>query len=63
MFVENGDEEENTWENNLVVYVRASFSLRTTDYTPAGFFILNLLNKYNQNRVAGSEGHGFWMDM
>lgn len=45
------------------MYVRASWSLSTSDSTPAGFMILNLANTYELNRVAGSESYGFWLDM
>ena len=48
---------------NLIVWVQVSWSLSTSDYTPAGFYVKNLENIYQGNRVAGSEGHGFWIDM
>lgn len=63
IFTEKGDEAKNNFLRNLVVWVRVSWSLRNSDYTPSGIWIYNLDNNYVGNRVAGSEGHGIWLDM
>lgn len=45
------------------MYVMLSWNLLNTDAIPAGFWIKNPDNILVGNRVAGSEGMGFWIDL
>lgn len=63
MYTTTGTEMGLEWDHNLVILVRVSYSLQNSDYTPSGFYISNPSNTYTNNRVAGSEGHGFWYDL
>lgn len=71
LFLEDGAEEENIINNNLIVYSRkpaqgeevipSDNSHRTAqNETPSSFWIANPRNTMNGNIAASSEGVGFW---
>jgi hypothetical protein len=62
VFFEDAIEQYNTVENNLVMYVKQSFSLLDTDQTPACFWITNPNNYINNNRAVACGFYGFWLD-
>ncbi|KAK0070514.1 fibrocystin-L [Biomphalaria pfeifferi] len=63
LFLEDGDEVGNIFQYNLVLFVRASTSLRNDDITPAGFWATNPNNTIRHNNVAGGTHFGSWYRM
>jgi len=59
-FIEDGVEENNIFEYNLIIRVKRSWSLLMTDQMSAGFFITNPNNIFRYNRAIGAERMGFW---
>lgn len=59
-FMEDGNEQYNTIQDNLGVYVQGSSSLLNVDQTPAVFWIVNPNNRVRRNAAAGSTHLGFW---
>lgn len=62
-FVEDGVEENNLFEENLIVKVKRSWSLLMTDQMSAGFFITNPNNIFRNNRAIAAERMGFWFSL
>ena len=58
-----GEETYNTFTNNLVISIKASYSLLTVDELPAAFYITNPNNYIISNTVVGSQGMGFWYNL
>ncbi|KAH9512877.1 Fibrocystin-L, partial [Bulinus truncatus] len=63
LFLEDGNEVGNTFQYNLVLFVRSSTSLRNDDITPAGFWATNPNNIIRHNNVAGGTHFGVWYRM
>jgi hypothetical protein len=60
-FIEDGSEEQNTYDGNLAVLARQSHALLVTDTTPANFWLTNPNNTVINNVAGGSTaGYGFW---
>ena len=59
-FFEDGNEQYNTVQGNLGVFVRASSSLLNVDITPATFWVVNANNIIRHNAAAGGTHFGFW---
>jgi hypothetical protein len=59
-FIEDGVEENNVFDNNLIIKVKRSWSLLMTDQMSAGFFITNPNNIFRNNRAIAAERMGFW---
>lgn len=62
-FIEDAIETNNYLEGNLVITVKASFSLLNTDQTPAGFWVTHPNNIMIGNHVGGTDRYGFWFDL
>ncbi|CAH1775752.1 unnamed protein product [Owenia fusiformis] len=60
IFTEDGIEENNIIQGNLVVYTHASSSLLNTDITPAAYWLVNPNNIVRNNHAAGGTHFGFW---
>jgi len=63
IFIEDAAETNNLIEDNLIIDVRASWSLLNTDQSPAGMWITHPNNIFRRNTVAGSARYGFWFDL
>jgi hypothetical protein len=61
-FIEDGNEHNNVFENNLGMMTHPSYSMLVTDQTPATFWITNPQNYFRNNHAAGSHSFGFWFD-
>ncbi len=59
-FFEDGNEQQNTVQGNLGVFVRASSSLLNVDITPATYWVVNANNIIRKNAAAGGTHFGFW---
>ena len=59
-FTEDGNEQFNTIQDNLGIFVRASSSLLNVDITPATFWVVNPNNIVRRNAAAGGTHFGFW---
>ena len=59
-FMEDGNEQNNTLQDNLAVFIKSSSSLLNVDITPAGFWIVNANNIVRRNAAAGGTHFGFW---
>ena len=59
-FFEDGNEQQNTLQGNLGVFVQASSSLLNVDITPATFWVVNANNIIRNNAAAGGTHFGFW---
>jgi len=59
-FFEDGNEQQNTVQGNLGVFVRASSSLLNVDITPATFWVVNPNNIIRNNAAAGGTHFGYW---
>jgi len=59
-FFEEGNEQYNTLERNLGVYVQSSSSLLNTDLTPAAFWLVSPYNTVIGNTASGGTHLGFW---
>lgn len=63
LFLEDGIETGNTFQYNLVCFVRASSSLLNDDITPASYWVTNPNNTYIHNTAVGGTHFGFWYRM
>jgi len=63
IFVEDGVEEHNYFEDNLAVKCKRSWSLLATDQMAACFFITAPNNIFRGNRAVASERMGFWFSL
>jgi hypothetical protein len=63
IFIEDGIEEHNVIDGNLVIGTHRSWSLLNSDQTPASFWITNPNNVLINNHAAGSDRYGFWYDL
>jgi len=61
-FIEDGNEHDNVFENNLGMMTHRSFAMLNSDQTPATFWIRNPSNYFRNNHAAGSAAFGFWFD-
>ncbi|KAI3389747.1 hypothetical protein SNEBB_006210 [Seison nebaliae] len=59
-FFEDGSEQNNIMQYNLVLFVKASSSLLNDDITPAAYWITHPTNFIRHNRAAGGTHFGFW---
>ncbi|XP_059501744.1 PKHD1 like 1, tandem duplicate 1 isoform X2 [Stegostoma tigrinum] len=59
-FIEDGIEQGNVLQYNLVVMVQQSTSLLNDDLTPAAFWVTNPSNTIRHNAAAGGTHFGFW---
>lgn len=59
-FMEDGNEQFNTVQDNLGVFVRSSTSHLNVDITPATFWVVNANNIVRRNAAAGGTHFGFW---
>ena len=62
-FLEDGNEQNNTIQDNLGIFVRGSSSLLNVDITPATFWVVNPNNIVRRNAAAGGTHFGFWYRM
>ncbi|XP_052245987.1 fibrocystin-L-like isoform X3 [Dreissena polymorpha] len=62
-FLEDGIEVNNTYDRNLIVFVRASSSLLNDDITPAAYWATNPYNTYTNNVAVGGTHFGWWYRM
>lgn len=62
-FIEDGIEENNVFDNNLIVLVKRSWSLLMTDQMSGAFFITNPNNIFRGNHAVGAERMGFWVSL
>lgn len=60
-FIEDGVEENNVFDDNLIILVKRSWSLLMTDQMSGAFFITNPNNIFRRNRAVGAERMGFWL--
>lgn len=63
IFLEDGIEQNNYIEDNLMISALQSFSMLQTDITPANFWITNPLNHLTGNHAAGSDFYGMWYEL
>eukprot|EP00117_Sycon_ciliatum_P036091 scpid3682/ scgid27229/ Fibrocystin-L; Polycystic kidney and hepatic disease 1-like protein 1; Protein D86 len=63
VFIEDGVEEHNYLENNVVAKCRRSWSLLMTDQMSACFFITAPNNIFRGNRAIAAERMGFWFSL
>jgi len=63
IYLEDGAEVQNVFEDNVVIDVNPSSSLQNTDQIPACFYITHPKNFFRRNRCGGSSAHGFWFDL
>ena len=63
VFLEDGVETDNIFEQNLAVFVIASSSLQNDDITPAAFWVTNPNNIVRNNAAAGGTHFGIWYRM
>lgn len=61
-FTENAVETKNLIEYNLILASKASYSMLISDQTPASFYFAHPDNIIRNNRAAGSDRYGFWLD-
>ncbi|KAI3389358.1 hypothetical protein SNEBB_007570 [Seison nebaliae] len=62
-FFEDGSEQNNTMQYNLVMFVKASTSLLNDDITPAAYWITHPTNYIRHNHAVGGTHFGFWYRM
>lgn len=63
IFLEDGDETDNSVVGNAVARVRVSRALLGSDATPSAYWITNPTNAFEDNHCGGSEMHCFWYDL
>jgi hypothetical protein len=63
IFIEDAIETNNELSNNLVIQTMSSWSLLSTDQSPASFWITHPNNNLIGNHAAGSEKYGFYYDL
>eukprot|EP00854_Cymbomonas_tetramitiformis_P002776 gene2777-3559_t len=63
LFIEDGNERNNTVYGNLGIVVRAVWSQLKVDETPAMFWMTNPDNRFQNNVACGSTHYGFWLRM
>ena len=63
IFLEDGVETNNIFEQNLAVFVIASTSLQNDDITPAAYWLTNPNNIVRNNAAAGGTHFGIWYRM
>ena len=62
-FLEDGIETGNEFDENLLIFVKASTSLLNDDVTAASIWITHPNNIYSGNAVAGGTHFGYWYRM
>lgn len=63
IFLEDGIEEGNLIEGNLVVSSRFASNMLQTDTSVASIWVTNPNNIVRYNHVAGSDFYGFWYEI
>ena len=63
IFLEDGIEENNIIENNLVVHVSPASSLLMSDMDPSGLWQARPRNFIRHNHFVGSAGNGAWFEL
>lgn len=61
-FIEDGNEHNNIFENNLGMMTHISYSVLVSDQTPACFWLRNPSNYFRNNHAAGGAAFGFWFE-
>lgn len=63
VFLEDGIEQHNFINHNLIVSAREAFFMLQTDITVACYWLTNPSNIVTNNRCAGGDFYGFWYEL
>ena len=63
IFLEDGIEQYNVIQYNLMISSLTVFNMLQTDISVASYWITNPLNTVRYNRAAGSDFYGFWYEI